>query len=493
MSAIRFTGLASGLDTESMVNAMTMQYKNKVDQSNQNKLLMEMKKEVYKDVSKAIKDFHTNITGKLRLESSFNSVKVTNSNTSLVTINSGSKSGTNTISEITALAKSAKLDTESTGKTSDTKLSDVISFTQGEDIAISVNGKQVILKEDMTLGKLADEMNKVSPDLNISYDNTAKAFFATSKKTGLTQEINLEVVNGTVDSDGKFIETSKNTEVLKQLGLGAAGDSNVSVSGSNSSFKFNGINIVSESNTVNIDGLSVTINGTTVGPEEVTIGAVVDNESIFNQVKTFVDEYNTLIDKLNTLTSAKSNRNYKPLTDEQKKEMTEEDIKLWNKKINDSLLSNDPTLKNITSDLREILNESIPGVGNLRELGITTGSWQDKGRLTIDETKLRKLIDTDPDKVIGVLAGQDGNDGLIDKVYANLDKHFKSVSGVKTSLSVFSDAKLDKNIQEEIAKGKKLQERVDKMQDLYYKKFTAMEKMMQKLNSQSSWLGSQMG
>lgn len=501
-NSIRFTGLASGLDTESMVKAMTMREQAKVDSSKQNKLLMEMRKEAYKDVSKAISDFHTKFASNVRLENSFNKVKTTNSNPTLVTINSGTKSGTHTISEISQLASVASITTSSTGKTSDTKLEDVITFpTDGTDIILKVKDgdteKKLVLTKDMTLNDLSVRLGKAMPNSNVTYDDTTKSFFISSRKTGESQKLEMSVVNGNIDVDtGEITNESDNNDVLDKFGLGSG--NSVTATGGNAVFKYNGLEVISETNTVNVNGISITINGTTVingidNGEKATINTEQDTDAMFNHVKEFVDEYNKLVNKLNGLVDAKPNKDYKPLTDEQKKEMSEEDIKLWNQKINDSLLSKDPTVKGILGDMREIMSSIVPEVGMLSDIGIGSVSWQDKGVITINEEKLRKALDTDPDKVMKLFAGEPGGKGIADKLYESLDTHFKGISGVKTSLSVFNDTKLDNDITKEIENARKLQERLDRIQDMHYKKFTAMEKMLSSLNSQSSWLAGQMG
>lgn len=477
-STIRFSGLASGLDTDSLVEAMTLNYKNKVDNSTSNKKLLEFKRDVYKDISTSISNFHRKFAGKLRLEGTFGGVTSTNSNTSLVTVNGGSTSGNHVISEVTKLAKYATVQTTTTGKTNDTLLGDMLDFNGSNEIKMTIDDggtpAEVVLTKDMKLSDLAYKMNLATNNTNISYDNTAKAFFVSSKNTGSSAKISISVDNG--------------VDVMGSLGLGSG--NSVTTSGSDASLKYNGIEMTSESNTVTVNGMSFTLNGLTNG-ETVNIISKQDTASIQTTIEGFVEEYNNLLSKLTKLVGSTKSSDYKPLTDEQKEDMSEDEIKNWNEKLTSSLMAGDPTLRTIVSELRETMSTILPNVGGLADIGISSLGWQDKGALYIDSTKFTKAIQETPEKVIEIFAGKDGREGIADKLYSKLDTHFKNISGVKTSISVFSDTKLDSDIKSEIENNRKLQEKLEDMEDAYYKKFTAMEKMIQQLNTQSSWLTSQ--
>ncbi|MGL5677578.1 MAG: flagellar filament capping protein FliD [Cellulosilyticaceae bacterium] len=492
---IRFTGMASGLDTESMVQALTMPYKMKVDTSKQQKMLLEMQKDKYKEISNSIRNFTDKWAGNVRLTGSFNKSKVTVSDTSKVEVNTSNVNGSFTIDEVTKMAKSASLQTTSVGKTKDKTMGDLgITFEEGKEIILKVSdsvdeaGKPIIkeikLTQDMTIEGLERELKNNLTNSNVSFDNNAKGFFISSKKTGASQKIDIvaaERANG-VDAE--------KVGILTQLGLGTG-----KAQGENLEMKFNGMSITSETNTVTVNGIEIKVKDTFTNANAVQINSEADNDAIFNYVKEFITEYNKLVTDLNKMISVKPNKDYKPLLEEQKAEMSETDIEQWNKKIEESLMSNNKTVEKILGDMRGIMGSIVDGLGvtSLHEIGISTGSWKDKGVLQIDETKLRKAIEENVDGVVSIFSGSGDIDGIADKLYKSLNDNFKSVTGIKSATSVFNDVALDKKIRDEDTKAFKLEEQRLRMEDMQYKKFTAMEKMLQQLNSQSGALFQQMG
>lgn len=492
---IKFTGLASGLDTGAMVEAMIAPHKLKVDKSYQERLMMEMKRDKYKEVSQLVNTFYTKFAGNYRLEASFNKVKVTSSS-SAVTINSGSTSGTNTINSVTALASSAKLSTTSIGAKKSDTLGSLGIGLDSDTISLKVDtgtkdedGNTVYATVDLlpekTIEGLEKELKKAMPNVNISYDNIAKGFFVSSKGTGANQKISI-VAERTTEGG----VTTEAPEILTTLGLGIG-----KATGGNAEIVFNDMPISSETNTLTINGMNITLNSTVDGSTPVTLTGVQDTDEAFEYVKEFVTEYNKLLEQLNTLIEAPKNREYQPLTEEQKKEMSAEDIKLWNEKIEKSLLANDPVLKKLVNDMRGIMAGVIEGDGYnlLADIGIATGNWKENGILHIDEKKLRQALETNPEAVAELFAGKEGKSGLVDNLYSKLSESFKAVKNIKSTTSIFSDIALTKKITEEAKREDKLKESMARAEAMYSAKFVAMEKMMQQLNSQGSWLSSQMG
>ena len=110
-SPIRFTGLASGLDTESLVSAMLAPYKTKVDTSKQASELSSMKKDAYKEINSKVYAFYTGTLSNMRLQSSFNKSTISSSVSGIVETSTGSlPSGSHTI-KVDQLAQSANLET----------------------------------------------------------------------------------------------------------------------------------------------------------------------------------------------------------------------------------------------------------------------------------------------------------------------------------------------------------------------------------------------
>lgn len=617
-TSIRFTGLASGLDTESIVESMVLPYKMKVDTKWQEKTLMEMKKDAWRDMNKQLFSFYDKYIGKMRLESTFNKKSISVSNPSAITIdkNSALPVGTHTIDKITQLAQGARVESKPIEADRNTKLID-LGINEGEKITI--NQKEITIDKDETIGSLTRKMQDAAPDLNINFDDKAKAFFISSKKTGESQSIDLggkmEVWGAlginTEDSkvatpatflkmeieqkeiDGKKVDvlkediilnvgkesitftagqtidevtrkleeklnplatppidpplektivkyengsmtiTGSNKDVITPVSTNMTQTTGTTSTGKNAIVSYNGVEVESETNNISVNGLNFTINATTNEP--ITLVSSQDTEAIVSFMKEFVDEYNKLIEDIHTKLDAPSSKGYAPLTEEQKKDMSEYEIEAWEKKIKDGIFRGDSDLKQVTDTMRQILSGSVEGgaFASLSEIGITTGNWKENGKLHFDEDKFKLALADNTDGVVQLLSGSgdprsiyekdqaagkvDGTkswDELIesevkedqelvakyqkrtnsigDKLYEAINEATRS-NTLRSAYSFYNDKVLDKKITSAKDEVSKLEDRMYNMEDMYYKKFTAMEKMMQQLNNQSNWLTSQLG
>lgn len=629
-TSIRFTGLASGLDTESIVQSMVMPYKMKVDTKWQQQKLMEMQKDAWRDMNKQIFNFHDKYIGKMRLESTFNKKSISVSNPNAITIdkNSNLPTGTHKIDSITQLAEGASVKTISISKKSSDKLVDLgIEFEKDPDNEgkylnkkIQINGKEVTVSQSDTIGSLTKKMQQATPDLNISFDDKAQAFFISSKKTGESQSIILngkdqdlwgklgiqtkaqdkteeaallelklikeknaegkevEVlesdvtvqINGkdilfkkgdTVEiitkklhdsldteahqarveyKNGKFIVSQQDGQPMTATIDGVAQETVSMYTGKNAVVSYNGVKVTSETNNISVNGLNFTINTTT--NEGITLVSTQDTDAIVDFMKEFVDEYNKLIEDIHTKLGASSSKGYAPLTDEQKKEMSDSEIEAWEKRITDGIFRNDSDLKKVTDTMRQIFSGTVEGgvFSSFSEIGITTGDWKENGKLHFDEDKFKAALAKDTDGVVQLIAGsgdaasiyekdvqagkieaikddkgnemsweeilksdkadhkalvskyQNRTNSIGDKLYNTITEMTRSTTS-RSAYSFYNDKALDKKISTAKDDVSKLEERMIRMEDMYYKKFTAMEKMMQQLNNQSNWLMSQMG
>jgi flagellar hook-associated protein 2 len=395
-----------------------------------------------------------------------------------------------------------------------TKLSDLGITT---DSTVQVNDGStkatVTLKADMTVGEFQAELAKAMPNASVGFDETAGSFFISSRKTGASQAISMEVKTG-----------SDMPNLLSKLGLATAGQSSLSVQGSDSLFTYNGVTMQTDSNTATVNGMKLTLKATT--NTEVDINVTADTEATVKFVNDFVTEYNKLIDDAYTGLKADSASKYKPLTAEQKETMSEDDIKLWEKKIKDSLLRRDAPLTKVVDNMRTSLSGVVEGNAfkNLAAIGITTGDWTQNGKLEISEEKLRAAVNENSEAVIALFAkGGDPKTAYLDankestaadydsltatekekwvqkttglgqRLYTGLYDQFKAITDTKTATSIFNDITIQDQIDDAEEDVDTLNDKLSNMEDIYYKRFTAMEKMMSQLNNQSNWLTQQLG
>ncbi|MGO4373014.1 flagellar filament capping protein FliD, partial [Paenibacillus sp. MCAF20] len=174
--------------------------------------------------------------------------------------------------------------------------------------------------------------------------------------------------------------------------------------GNDASVTVNGITYGPQaSNRFNINGVDFTVKAMTQTLAPANITAVQDTSKIVETIKAFVADYNSLIGSLNSELSEAKFRNFAPLSSEEKAEMNEDDIKTWQDKARSGALKNDSTLSRYVSDLRLTATSLVAGIkdgdGKSLSIGITTGSYSEKGKLVLDETALRNALESNPSEV----------------------------------------------------------------------------------------------
>lgn len=372
------------------------------------------------------------------------------------------------------------------GVTADTRLSDM-GIAAGT--VFNLNGTEIATTGTMTIRQLTDKFKEVG--INASFDSKQQRFFLSSKESGTANDIQL-----TSDTAGALAKLGLDTSVTNADPTQNA----VKIDGKDATIIYNGATITSSTNDISVNGLNITVNDVTTDETgkdtPIKLSVTNDVDAIYDSVKDFVKAYNTLVKELSDKYSAKAAKGYEPLTDDEKEEMSEKQIEQWETKIKDSLLRRDSTISSLTSTMRTALSSSVEIDGksySLVSLGIKTGLYTENGQLHIDgdkddasvsnnEDKLRKMIEEDPDKVYQILTGV-GN-----QLYDKLKDSMSSIKGLRSALTVYNDKEMDTQITSYTKKIAEMEEKLQDMEDRYYKKYAALETAMSKLNAQSSQL-----
>ena len=280
------------------------------------------------------------------------------------------------------------------------------------------------------------------------------------------------------------------------------------------SILYNGVQttITSSSNTFSIDGLDIratnTFNtGSATAEGGVSFTASADTEKVTETVKKFIEAYNAMIDEVRTQATTKPDSNYKPLTDDQKNEMNETSIKNWEDKAKEGILYNSSALKDLDNATQGIFSSMmINGVSydDLEKIGISfSDDYTAGGKIVFDEEKFKTAMDSDPEKVSDLFTGTHGIVNTIDSTLSTYATRYASRNGnsygvlieeagsEKLSLTLTNNSiyKELKDMQETITN---LQSQLSTEQDRYISQFTQMERLINQMNSQSSYL-SQLG
>lgn len=280
------------------------------------------------------------------------------------------------------------------------------------------------------------------------------------------------------------------------------------------SILYNGVQttITSSSNTFSIDGLDIratnTFNtGSATAEGGVSFTASADTEKVTETVKKFIEAYNAMIDEVRTQATTKPDSNYKPLTEDQKNEMNENSIKNWENKAKEGILYNSSALKDLDNATQGIFSSMMMnGVSydDLEKIGISfSDDYTAGGKIVFDEEKFKTAMDSDPEKVSDLFTGTHGIVNTIDSTLSTYATRYASKNGnsygvlieeagsEKLSLTLTNNSiyKELKDMQETITN---LQSQLSTEQDRYISQFTQMERLINQMNSQSSYL-SQLG
>lgn len=270
--------------------------------------------------------------------------------------------------------------------------------------------------------------------------------------------------------------------------------------------KLNGATYTSASNNITVNGLTITALQETNG-EEISITTSANAQGMYDTIKGFLKEYNELIKEMDTLYNAKSAKGYEPLTDDEKEAMTDKEIEKWEQKIKDSILRRDDRLSTVMNTMTMAMSRSFT-LSNGKTYSLASFGIKTQGYFAADENegymyhidgdaddeissgnadKLLAAIQEDPDSVQEFFQQLTGN------LYDELHGKMGSSSTSHSIYTIYNDKTMQKEYDDYTKTIKKWEEKVQDMEDYYYKKFSAMETALSKLQSQTSALSGLLG
>jgi flagellar hook-associated protein 2 len=474
---MRLSGFASGLDIDSMVKELMKARKTTYDNMVKNRTKVEWKQEDYRSISSKVIDFRNNKLASFNLSNTINAKKTEVSGDSSAII-------VNTTNSTASGQLNIKVDQIATAEnhvyTFGAGDLGSLNFTEDPDntanVKVTINGQSVSLAKTSSIGDLANAINAKSSSLKATalYDQATGKLSLTSTQTG---ENKLQLTDNVFST----------TPVVKSGGV-------------NAEVTINGISYDQDSNRFAVNGFDFTVKSTTGVGSTATVTAVQDTSKIIETIKSFVTEYNALITSVNSELSEANNRSFKPLTSAEKEEMTEDEIKKWEEKARSGTLRNDSTLSQLMSDLRLSTTSLISGItdslGAKMSIGITTGSYTEKGKLVLDEEKLRKALDENPDAVTSLFTNSSTG------VFQQMSKHSMtalkglsekagtSLTNTDLNYTLKADSVLGRELRGMKIREDSMLDRLNRIEKQYYKQFTAMETAINKYNSQAGTFSS---
>ncbi|WP_114570097.1 flagellar filament capping protein FliD [Exiguobacterium flavidum] len=520
MAGIRLSGLASGIDTETMIKQLMTAERAPVDRLAQKKQTLTWQRDAYREINRALLDFRT-ASSDMLLSKNYMSKAATSSDSSKISVTASpsANAGSLTIDSVTHLASSSSLTMERNGGASGT----ITGKTTLKDSGI-VGIDAATQKTNLELTTYAADGSGTAKTVKLELSETATIEdlvnqINSNKELGLSAVFN--------DLTGKLVLSRQATGKLKATdeivwtdnGSIALAPVKTTQAGANAEYTIGGTTLEQTTNMFTQNGVSITLNTITTAP--VTITTKNDIQANFDSIKKFVDKYNDLIDKMNKKVREEKYSDYKPLTDAQRKELSEDEVKKWEEKAMSGVLRNDSYLRSTMQDLRSTLSNKIEsgytyvednktiGLQYMSQIGITTTSdFRDGGKLKIDETKLKKMLEEHPDGVYKLFTATAppppplpatpdpniGKDG-----FARQLQTFATASRTKISQvagldgAVATTYRLGKSLAEVDKSIMTWEDKLQRKEDAYYRRFAAMEQAMNQANSQSATLAGYLG
>lgn len=279
------------------------------------------------------------------------------------------------------------------------------------------------------------------------------------------------------------------------------------IDGCDSEIKLNGITYTSSLNTYSINGLSITAMQATGDGDTnaITVTTATDTQAIYDKIKSFLTQYNSLINEMTSLYNADTAKGYEPLTDDEKSAMSDSEVEKWEEKIKSSLLRRDDSLESVMNLMTNAMSQPITVDGKkyyLSSFGIKTLGFlnapenqqyayhidgdEDDTATSGNEDKLMAMINSDPDTVVSFMQQ------LTSNLYDAIGTKMKS-STVSSIYKVYNDKEMASEYSDYTTTIKKWEQKLQDQEDAYYKKFSAMETALSKLQSQTSSLSNLFG
>lgn len=407
--------------------------------------------------------------------------------------------------KINDLAKSTGLITETTGDDGETKedTSKLEALRSNVKAVVAVDDDKAyyLSKDERTTAEkeLADIPNQraandaVIADENNSYwDIKDYTGMGDTELRALADKYADEIMNAksVVDNNFKDIPVSKGA---------------TRVDAEDAKITLNDAEFTSSSNVFNINGLTIKATGTTAAGESLTISTDTDTQGLYDKIKDFLTEYNSIINELTSLYNADSAKGYEPLTDDEKSEMSDSEVEKWETKIKDSILRNDSTISGVMNAMTTSMMKTYTVNGktySLANFGIHTLGYlnaakneqyayhidgdEDDSNTSGNKDKLLDMITNNPEDI------EEFMKQLTSGLYTALDNKMKSTN-LSSAYTIYNDKQMTKDYSSYTTQIKEWETKIEDLETRYYKQFSNMEKQLAKMQSSTSSLTSMFG
>ncbi len=425
MSTITFGGLASGLDTDSIIEALMEVEQAPIDSLENDISYYEGETAAFAELDELMSDF-LDVLEEMDTIKELSTNSAESSDESILTASAESSAiqGTYHI-EVVSLAEAQK-------DVSDEGFADKNEETLSGSLTI---GEETIDYSEISLSELVELINDTDTGVRASIINDGSEngyrLSLTGEEAGVATEI-----SGT---GSITIDTATNGHTY------SATQAHIIV---------DNVDIYSNSNTIEDAIPGVTLDLVDADPDEtLTLEIATDTEAIEETLDSFVDAYNSIID--------------------------------WIADQSDSDWGNDSNIRSVKRSMQSFLTTQISNSGSyssLTLLGFETD--YETGKISIDSDTLQDAMDEDIESVLEFFTGTTDSDGIADKMAAYFDLQTDRFDGIYARRSASNDATVTR-LNDRIDK---LEARLEKREEILRAQYTALEEMMSELTNQLSYL-----
>lgn len=379
-----------------------------------------------------------------------------------------------------------------------------LGITTDKLSTMTINGTSLasmgVLSTD-TVAKMIQKVNLGTTAGTLAYNTVGDKFSLTANKEGVANQMTL----------------SDDLKSLLKLNAPVAGEQ-----AQDAKLTVDGVSIVKSENTFALNGATVTLNAVHTTGTPIDIKFSVNTSGIKDKIKGFIESYNSVVSLIYEKRDEKIYRDFVPLTDEQKADMKEDDIKAWETKAKSGLLRNDSEVESVAMRMRQALQDTVEGAGlTLADIGITTSAnYKENGKLVLsDESKLTSALENNYSSVVKLFTNESdktysdrdntseryNENGLSNRILDILKDAVRTtregtdskgslieIAGVKNDTSEIT-SRLSVKILDYEDRMATLIDYLAEKENSYYLQFSRLESALNKMNTQSSSLLSQLG
>lgn len=537
----RIGGIASGMDTESIINQLMQVERMPLDRFFQRKQTIEWQRDAYREINLKLKSLEE-AAFSLRLSSAFNTREASTESSAFkasasATVQNGTykfrvdEVATKATNISEKISKGEKISTRESLASQynnflgDIAVADDMEHYNGSKFSIATYDAQGNLHEEIFTVDTSKSLDDLLKDINSRENLGIKAYYDSAydkivierKDTGqFPSNINGHQIifnqHPEVAGQPDFLK-----DVLKIEQGNEKGGTDAKVVFKNPVFGDEEIVQTSKSNRITIGGITFDVSETTADFEKVTVSS--NTDQAFENIKSFVDKYNELIAEIQVKLNEPKYRDFPPLTDEQRREISDREAELWDEKAKSGLLRRDSILSTFLSEIRMQWYNPVETTGRynqITQIGIkTTNIFRDGGRLEIDETKLRQALEDDPESVYQLfnniadqaLTSKDSSEltseerrqinnqtGLIGRIRTTLNNTMnKIVDRAGNEFRTNQQFTLGKELDDISKRMDDFQRRLTDIENRYWAQFSRMEQLMNQANAQATSLMSFLG